>query len=299
VTGVDLALGLLVWAGAALLISCWGRLRRPSLADRLMPFHPGGGEAALRVGAASSPADLVLSGLGRAGDRLASLLGISEGAARRLDRVHSATPASAFRGRQAAAALAAGLAGAAVSAVGHAPLPLAVLLVVGSPLLCFLVLEQRLTARSEAWQRATEAELPVVAEQMAMLLNAGFSVGSALGRLGERSQGVVGRDLQSVVNRIHQGLNESEALQEWAGRVRVEGVSRLVAVLTLHSAAADIGRLVTAEARATRRDLQRRTLEQIERRSEQVWVPVTVATLVPGAILLAVPFLAALHQFSG
>jgi hypothetical protein len=31
---------------------------------------------------------------------------------------------------------------------------------------------------------------------------------------------------------------------------------------------------------------------------DQVWVPVTVATLVPGVILIAVPFLSALHAFS-
>ena len=47
-----------------------------------------------------------------------------------------------------------------------------------------------------------------------------------------------------------------------------------------------------------RRDLQRRTIETIERRAQQVWVPVTVATLVPGVILLAVPFLAALRLFA-
>ena len=37
---------------------------------------------------------------------------------------------------------------------------------------------------------------------------------------------------------------------------------------------------------------------QLERRAQQVWVPVTVATLVPGVIFLAVPFLAALKLFS-
>jgi hypothetical protein len=78
----------------------------------------------------------------------------------------------------------------------------------------------------------------------------------------------------------------------------VEAVDRLVSVLTLHSEAADLGRLVSSEARQARRDLHRRTVETIERRAQQVWIPVTVATLVPGAILLAVPFLSALRLFS-
>ena len=38
--------------------------------------------------------------------------------------------------------------------------------------------------------------------------------------------------------------------------------------------------------------------EQIERRSQQVWIPVTVAALVPGAIFIAIPFLEALRVFS-
>jgi tight adherence protein C len=36
----------------------------------------------------------------------------------------------------------------------------------------------------------------------------------------------------------------------------------------------------------------------MERRSQQVWIPVTVATLVPGVIFLAVPFVEALRMFS-
>jgi hypothetical protein len=44
--------------------------------------------------------------------------------------------------------------------------------------------------------------------------------------------------------------------------------------------------------------LHRHTIEAIERRAQQVWVPVTVATLVPGVMLLAVPFLSALHLFA-
>jgi hypothetical protein len=44
--------------------------------------------------------------------------------------------------------------------------------------------------------------------------------------------------------------------------------------------------------------VQRELIEQIERRAQQVWIPVTVATLVPGAVLLAVPFIEALRLFS-
>ena len=190
------------------------------------------------------------------------------------------------------------MAGAVLAAAGGVPAPVAILMVIGAPLLTFLVIEQRLAHASEQWQRRSAEELPVVAEQLAMLINSGLSLGAALHRLAERGRGCVARDLEQVVNRIAQGLSEREALEEWADLVGVDAVSRLVGVLTLHSEATDLGRLVSAEGRQARRDLHRRTIETLERRAQQVWIPVTVATLVPGVILLAVPFLAALRLFS-
>jgi tight adherence protein C len=76
-------------------------------------------------------------------------------------------------------------------------------------------------------------------------------------------------------------------------------VDRLVAVLALNSETGDLGRLLSEEARSIRRNVQRRTVEVMDRRSQQVWVPVTVAALVPGVIFLAVPFVAALRLFAG
>ena len=39
-------------------------------------------------------------------------------------------------------------------------------------------------------------------------------------------------------------------------------------------------------------------METIERRSQQVWIPVTVATLLPGVLFLAVPFVEAMSLFT-
>lgn len=291
---------MLVWAGSALLLSQWGRLARPTLVERLRPFHPGGGAPGHRAapGSLASLVDVLGPLVRRSGDRLAAALGAAEGAERRLRRVHSPLSAASFRLRQAAGSAAGALAGATVSLVTASPPALAGFLVLGAPVLVFLVFEQRLSRRSEEWQRRTAEEFPVVAEQLAMLLNAGFSVGGALNRMASRARGCVALDLDRVVNRVQQGLSESAALEEWAETVGVESVRRLVALLSVHSEAADLGRLVSAEARAARRDLHRRTVEHIERRSQQVWVPVTVATLVPGAVLLAVPFVAALRMFA-
>jgi hypothetical protein len=291
--------GLLVWIGATLLLSSWSRLARPGLTERLRPYHPAG-TAAPSSGGPFSVTSLrdVVEPLARSfGDRMASLFGVSEQLAIRLKRVHSSVGVTEFRLRQLALSGTALLVGAALAAVG-VPAPLAVLLVLGAPLLVFLVVEQRLARESQRWQRDVANELPVISEQLAMLLNAGYSLGAALARLANRSNGSTARDLAAVCNRIRHGLTETDALREWAVVVRVDEVDRLVAVLSLHGQSADLGRLVSAEARQSRRDLHRRTIEIIERRGQQVWVPVTVATLVPGVILIAVPFLAALRLFA-
>lgn len=294
------ASAVLVWIGATLVLSTWSRMARPSLSDRLRPFHPGpaGGPGSDPILSAGSMRDVLLPLARHAGDRLAALFGVSEPVGVRLRRVHSQQSPGAFRAMQMGCSGGALLAGALIGSVSGAPAAVGLLLVLGAPLLVFLVLEQRLAGASEQWQRRTAEELPVVAEQMAMLLNSGLSMGSALARLANRGRGCVARDLERVVNRMQQGLTEHEALQEWADLSGVEAVARLVGVLTLHTQAADLGRLVSTEARQARRDLHRRTIEVLERRSQQVWVPVTVATLVPGVILLAVPFLAALKLFA-
>jgi tight adherence protein C len=293
---------VLLWAGATLLLSEVPWVRRRSLADRLRPYATDGvstagrGSGALSVG---SFRDVVGPLAAVWGGRLARLAGVDEALAIRLERVHDEVDPTSFRVRQLGWA-GLGLAAGAAVAVGLRlpPVP-GLVAAVGGAVLGFLLVEQRLAARSAAWQRRVFLELPVVAEQLGMLVSAGYSLGAAVNRLAHRGTGAIGRDLRRVVGRIRQGLSEVDALREWADLVAVDGVDRLVAVLSLNREAGDLGRLVSEEARAIRRDVQRELIETIERRSQQVWIPVTVATLVPGVVFLAVPFVEALKVFSG
>jgi Flp pilus assembly protein TadB len=165
------------------------------------------------------------------------------------------------------------------------------------PILVFLVIEQRLAARSRDWQQRLEAELPVIAEQIGMLLAAGWSVGGALGRIAERGSGCCASDLARVTRRVRHGLTEAGALAEWAEVTRLGSIDRLVAILALSRDTADIGRLITEEARSIRKASHRSLLEVLDRRSQTVWIPVTVAALLPGALFLAVPFLEVMRVF--
>ncbi|HWI04442.1 MAG TPA: type II secretion system F family protein, partial [Acidimicrobiales bacterium] len=232
------------------------------------------------------------------GERVAKLFGVSEELGIRLERIHSSDDVTGFRVRQVGWALAGFGTGTLLAVALRPPVPVALLFILSGPLLGFLVPEQQVASASDAWRRRLNLELPVVAEQLAMLLSAGYSLGAALNRLAARGGGNVSRDLARVCGRIRQGLTEIEALREWAEVADVEGLNRLLPILGLNREASDLGRLISEEARSIRKDTQRRLIETAERRAQQVWIPVTVAALVPGVIFLAVPFMEALRLFS-
>ncbi len=291
--------GLLLWPGAVLALSEARWFARRPLADRLRPYAPTAREPRGRGVLSVESFREVVGPLARdAGARLSRLFGVSEELSARLARVHSPHDVTSFRVRQFGAALGGLAVGALIALALRAPLPIAVFVLLGAPLLVFLALEQRVAAQSAARQRRLFLELPVISEQLAMLLTAGYSLGAALNRIAARGQGVCAEDLRRVMGRVRQGLTEAEALREWALLARVDALDRLVPVLALNSEAADLGRLVSDEARSIRADVQREVVETMERRSQAVWVPVTIATLVPGVILLAIPFGQALRLFT-
>jgi tight adherence protein C len=287
--GLVLVLAELPWFG------------RRSLAERLGPYTAGAPNRVHRAGVLSvdSFREVVAPLAQTVGSRLAAMVGIEEDLALRLHRVHATVDPARFRMRQVTWALAALLAGGALSVGLGLPAAAALLFVAGSPLLAFLLLEQRLATSSARWQRRLFLELPVVAEQLGMLIGAGYSLAAALNRIAQRGNGACATDLRRVCSRMRHGLSETAALQEWADTATVPALHRLVAVLALNRQAGDLSRLIADEARSIRRDAQRDLVESIERRTQMVWIPVTVAALVPGVIFMAVPFVEALSLFSG
>ncbi len=292
--------GLVLSVGNILLLSQLRWFSRPSLVERLRPYGPGGlAPRAHRPLVSVESFREVIGPLSRVvGERFARALGVSEDLARRLERIHSPLDPTAFRIRQLGWSTA-GFALGGVATVGmQPPLLLGLLFVFGGAALPFMILEQQLASQSEAWKRRLVLELPVLSEQLAMLLSSGYSLGAALNRLATRSRGNGARDLARVCGRIRQGLSEIDALREWAALADIEPLDRLLPILALNQEASDLGRLVSAEARSIRRDVQRELVETAERRGQQVWIPVTVAALLPGVVFVAIPFVEALRLFS-
>ena len=296
-----LAFGALGWIGTTLLLSQLRWFARVPLGERLRPYAPGGMACAPRAGSLSAESFRdALDPLARSvGERLARVLGVSEDLEVRLRRVHSPLDPSAFRVRQVGSAVVGFAVGALVALALTPAAPVTFAFLLGGPLVGFLLPEQRLALESERRQRRVFLELPVVAEQLALLLSAGWSLTAALQRLARRSSGATSLDLRRVCHRIGQGLSEADALREWAEVARVPALDRLVPVLALNQETSDLGRLIAEEARAVRRDVHRELIEAAERRNQQVWIPVTVATLVPGVLFMAIPFVEALRLFGG
>jgi tight adherence protein C len=291
---------LAVWCGATLVLSEVRWFARTPMVDRLRPYLPGGWRppptsGVLSVGSFREVVGPLASWLGTS---IGRLLGVHDDLATRLERCHSPLDPTALRVRQLAWSAAAFVAAGLLTAAVALPVPVALLAVLGSPLLAFLAVEHRLATASTRRQERLVLELPVVGEQIGMLLSAGYSLGAALDRVARRSSGAGAQDLARVGRRVRQGLSDADALREWAALADVAPVHRLVGILTLERDAGDLGKLISDEARALRRDVQRRLAARIDQRAQQVWIPVTVATLVPGTIFLAVPFLQAMRLFA-
>lgn len=290
---------LLIWIGAALLLGELRWFRRPRLTDRIRPFLIGSAVPPLdRSNGRTGWIELLSPFAQLAGDRISTALGVDEPLELRLRRIHDDTDPRQFRNRQIARSLAVGAGAALLAVMFRPPAPVIVILSTAAALLAFLIIEQVLSSRSKRWRRRIFLELPIVSEQLGMLLSAGSSMGQALTRISRRSDAAVALDLRIVVGRLQQGVDETAALREWAEIACVPAVDRLLSVLALNRAATDLGTLITEESRAARAEVHRELLELLERRAQQVWIPVTVATLVPGLLFLAVPFFEAVRLFT-
>ena len=281
------------WSGTVLLLDRVPWFRTLPLHRRLAPYR------ADEVAVAAADRGAARQLVDHAADRLASALGLRGTLAERLERAGTTASPAAVRSRRFATVVATALLTAAAVVAARPGWPAAVTALVAAVVGPLLVDDLWLAARARQRAAQVRGELPVVAEQLGMLLSAGYSLPAALQRLARRGNGAVADGLAQVVRRLRQGEPEPAALGSWARSTGVDGAERLVKVLTIHRQAGDLGQLISDEARSVRAEHHRALLESIARRGQLVWIPVTVATLVPGLVVLAVPFASAMSQITG
>ena len=315
-TAVELLSAAALFTGSSLLLSGVRFLRRTPrherVADYIAPFLSGpgsGGPQRIVVageaghGNQHSPAQRFVSVLSPVavtlGNRLARAGGIHQGLEGRLQAAGRPDDVVQFRTSQFTTALVVlGLAGLVVLSLGTSAAVSAALLV-GAPAIALLAPEQALEGAIQRRRDRLEDELPLVAEQLGVLMASGMSLGTALDRIAARGNGVAAREIAIAQVQVRRGTAQIDALKAFAERLHSASAERLVGVLSMHRETRDVGPLLATEARSMRESAQRRLIETIERRAQLVWIPVTVATLVPGLILIGIPFVSAMSRIAG
>lgn len=295
------ALFVALWAGVVLLLGELPWFGEVSLVQRVRGHVRSGGSSPRRPGVLSveSLREIAAPLATAAGSRLARALGLSDDLDTTLRRIGSHDDATAFRLRQFTLAGGTLLGAAFLTALTTLPPAITVAAPPTAAALAYLITEQRLANRSTAVQRRIRLELPIIIEQLGMLLGAGHSLAGAVARIGERGHGATAAGFRAAAKRMRHGVDEMQALRDFASQAEVPALDRLVGVLSMNREATDLGALISNEARLVRREVHRELIEALERRGQTVWIPVTVATLLPGVVFMAVPFVDAMKQLTG
>ena len=148
-----------------------------------------------------------------------------------------------------------------------------------------IVVRSRVRRADVRRRRECEASVPVVCELLAICLSAGAPPRGALAVVAESLGGVIGAELQQVVNRIDLGVDEPEAwltLQETPGyRAVARDIARTV------SSGAGLEALLRRHADHALRDTESAALARARAAGVQAVIPLVVCFL-PAFLLVGV-----------
>ncbi len=147
--------------------------------------------------------------------------------------------------------------------------------------------------------RAIDASMPAEIEKLAVYLAGGYSLVGALSRIAERSKSPCTEIFEAVARSMRGGGALSDALAAAQEGSSIPSLTRLTKVLEGALYGADLVKAARNEAASQREDLHRRALAEMEKNSQKVWIPITIAALVPGIVLIFVPFVAVMKAVTG
>jgi tight adherence protein C len=283
-------LGGLFGAGLLLVVRRLPFLRRPSVDDRIAPYlrDLGGSDVFLGVVDSSSPFYAILRLFGpslRAGAvRLERLLGGATSIRRRLSRAGIDRTVEEFRIEQVlwgAAGFGIGLLIALVALSLGFGNPVGLLVLAGLlAVIGVLARDTYLTSQVRRRERRLLAELPTVAELLALSVAAGEGPAAALDRVARSCRGDLAGELQRVLAETRAGEPLVRALDALADRTGLIALSRfadgLAVALERGTPLADVLRAQAGDIReASRREL----IESGARREVSMMIPVVFLVL--------------------
>ncbi|MDN4472868.1 type II secretion system F family protein [Demequina zhanjiangensis] len=295
-------LGVTLGAGV-LLVHSWWRSRTPSLLQRLDP--------ALSLGQQGRADDLV-SGPQFAAPRIlepivadairalerwgSSTLEIE----RRLARAGRAGTADQYRASQVVAGalgLAAGIAvSLALAATRGSPMPALLVLTLACAASGVLLGDRMLSRAITVRERRLTAELPAIAELLALSVSAGEGALGALERVSRIASGPMAEEILEVLARAKAGTPLPESLRQLSDSTGVPAVERFAeAVATAIERGTPLAGVLRAQAGDVRAAGQQELMEDGGRREILMMVPVIFLILPVTVLFAAFPGLAALR----
>ena len=282
--------------GTILVVMRIATLRRPRLADRVLPYirdvSPVSRQPQLQLEPPTSAVRALFGPLVRSGaDGLERILGGAASVRRRLDRANLTMSVHDFRIEQVIWGLIAfGVAAAGSLLIAlRAPdrtVPLLVLCLVAFAL-GVLLRENRLTAQVAERERRILVEFPAVAEMLALSVAAGEGAVSALDRVVARSHGELAADLARVVAEVRTGTPVSRALDQLAVRTGLPVVARFAEGMAVAvERGTPLADVLHAQAADVRESGRRQLIEAGARKEVLMMVPVVFLVL-PVTVLFA------------
>ncbi len=277
------------------LILAWDADRQPSLDSRIAPYvRPADGRAwvAHNAGPRFAPARLaapVVRDVGRVLERWGSS---AADVRSRLERSGSPLTLEQFRAQQVAwggCGLAAGFAAATTLRFArNAPLVTLLILVGACAVGGALARDGWLTQAAHKRTKRIIAELPTIADLLALSVAAGEGARGALERVARTTSGALPHELRRALTDARSGEPLSRALQDMAVRTRAQPLQRfvdgIVAALDLGTPLAGVLRAQAHDARAAGRE---QLMEQGGKREIVMLVPV-VFLILPVTIIFAI-----------
>ena len=292
--GLGVALGVLIVLARL-------RARAITLDERLAPYlRPRDATSTLLREVSRTSAVVRLLGLHDVGARLERFGSPREEVRRRLDRAGSAESVDHFRARQVVwtvAGLAGGLGLALLLAAtrGAAVVPLLALVVIAGA--CgYVACDQALTTRVRRREERLLAELPTIAELLALAVAAGESPPAALERVASTARGELAGEIRRMVAEVRAGSPVTTALTALADRSGLPPLSRfaegVVVALERGTPLADVLR---SQAHDVREAGRRSLLEAGGRKEILMMVPVVFLVLPVTVVFAVFPSLATLR----
>ena len=292
--GLGVALGILMVLARL-------RARAVSLDERIAPYlRPRSSTSTLLRDVSRTSAAVRLLGLHDVGARLERFGSPRAEMRRRLDRAGSAETVDHFRARQVVwtvAGLAAGLGLALLLAAtrGVAVVPLIALVAVAGG--CgYVACDQALSHQVRRREERLLAELPTVAELLALAVAAGESPPAALERVAATARGDLAAEVRRAVGEMRAGAPVTAALMELADRSGLPPLSRFAeGVVVALERGTPLANVLRAQAHDVREAGRRSLLEAGGRKEILMMVPVVFLVLPVTVVFAIFPSLATLR----